>query len=519
MPAFAVHTLGGTTFGAVLAQYSTLAIDKLAQNARCRFLDGPDPTNQDDSRGYLERIGVKTIVVEPKYVDRDYLEDYSGYYVRCFASYDRHCVRFHFFTCEFNEDDFTAILAGTASSAAQGSLQDSYAGFLVARPLPRAIVGRTCLATYAREGRRLFPGLISVDVSLFGIQLQVQSVPFQEQDQVTSACATSALWSAFYVSARKFGHAIPSPVEITKGATTVMPIRSRSLPNTDGLTVEQMAHAVRQVGLEPLYLRPTTPDMLRAIVHAYSSASIPVLLIFALFRQDLDGSWAVVGHHAATVTGYSLPEGPSPDGWVSQSIDKLYVHDDQVGPFARMELTPPSCPPGPAVYLHTSWGFQPGTAVCARIDGVLIPTHHKIRLPYSFILEVVRPLASSLEQLGREVPTFANFFGDLTWDIHLSDVRSVKAEAIRTGIPGPERAALLTQSMPKHLWRAVATRNGQIEIELLFDATDIASGKNLCLLRTREASAKLVLQSLAQTNASHPLVQPIARVLELLSSS
>ena len=46
---------------------------------------------------YFGELKAKTILVENCYIDRDYLEDFSAYYVRCFASYKRLCTRLHFF--------------------------------------------------------------------------------------------------------------------------------------------------------------------------------------------------------------------------------------------------------------------------------------------------------------------------------------------------------------------------------------------------------------------------------------
>lgn len=46
---------------------------------------------------YFDHIGAKTIIVENDYIDRDFLEDYSGYYARCFHDYQRSCTRLHFF--------------------------------------------------------------------------------------------------------------------------------------------------------------------------------------------------------------------------------------------------------------------------------------------------------------------------------------------------------------------------------------------------------------------------------------
>jgi len=36
---------------------------------------------------YFQSIQIKTILIEENYIDRDYLEDFSAYYVRCFHKY------------------------------------------------------------------------------------------------------------------------------------------------------------------------------------------------------------------------------------------------------------------------------------------------------------------------------------------------------------------------------------------------------------------------------------------------
>ena len=54
--------------------------------------------------GYFKNRGCLTIVVEWRYTDRDFLEDYASYYVRCFdQKYDARCVRLHFFEGELDE--------------------------------------------------------------------------------------------------------------------------------------------------------------------------------------------------------------------------------------------------------------------------------------------------------------------------------------------------------------------------------------------------------------------------------
>src|SRR5690348_17141782 len=62
--------------------------------------------------GYFASIGAQTIVAENRYVDGDFLDDFAEYYVRCFESYDRTCVRLHIFDIPFTEEEFTEFLRG-----------------------------------------------------------------------------------------------------------------------------------------------------------------------------------------------------------------------------------------------------------------------------------------------------------------------------------------------------------------------------------------------------------------------
>lgn len=131
------------------------------------------------------------------------------------------------------------------------SLQQNYLGFIVVKPLPMTIIGRTCLVTYPKEGGkdRYFPIIRKYNVNLFGINLSVKSLAFQEQDNVVAACAASALWSVLHGTGILFQHSILSPGEITKEATKQLPIETRTFPNK-GLSVEQMAHAIQSVNLD-----------------------------------------------------------------------------------------------------------------------------------------------------------------------------------------------------------------------------------------------------------------------------
>ncbi len=446
----------------------------------------------DFFKEYFTKLDAGTMVIERAYVDRDYLEDYSAYYVRCFPGYERFCTRLHFFKTRFTEADLDALLRVEPSEVSERSLADAYLGFIVVKPLPETVIGRTCLATYPPDdGRRAYPIVQDVDASLFGMTLQVRSLPFQEQDQAVAACATSALWSVFHGTGRLFQHPIPSPVVITNAAMEQRPLERFT---TRGLNMAQMARAIRNLGLEPAASRVREAHWLRSVTYAYLRGGIPFLLAVALNDRVAaeDGTIELkeLGWHAVAVTGYSVggPASTAPKTslhTVASRIDKLYAHDDQVGPFARMEL---DLVPGQLAKLDgtisavpmtltTSWR---GGTVRAIPSYVLVPLYHKIRIPFEVVHDELVGF-NKLVALVRGSPVGENMgltASELTWDIFLQSGNELKRNLRSEGrIAGADLASLSTCPLPRYVWRARALDGDSPILEVLVDATDIRQGK------------------------------------------
>ena len=483
---------------------------------------------------YLQEIGAKTIVVERNYIDRDYLEDFAAYYVKCFKPYRKTCARLHFFQVEFTTDNFVALLEGSTAALQVQRLQQGYCGFVVVKPLPQTIIGRTCLRTYPASTSRAYPAARRFPAHLFGISLQVDStLPFQEQDNVVAACATSALWSVFQATALEFQHELMTPVEITRAATEHFPAETRMIPNRSGLSTAMMAHAIRSVGLEPVLLSLSNDaGALRANLYAYLSGRIPLIMGVRLIDVTDPAQPRSIGYHAVAVTGYNLDPQPStvpvaPDFYVKAfRMNKVYVHDDQVGPFARMDfdgvlvnLPDANGNLVPHESLSTSWPDDAGSKqnVRALPTLLLIPLYHKIRIPYEDVLASVYDfdgfLGINRKAIGSTV------LPEIEWDIRISNVNEVKGSFWMGGTIDPKvRARWLTSSMPRFLWRATGTSGVAQVFDILFDATDIHTSNDIHAFICYDRTINDLLQILAKNTTLSSVPAGAAKILRWIEA-
>lgn len=435
---------------------------------------------------YFDEIKTKTIVLEKKYIDKDYLEDFSNYYIRCFNSYERFCGRIHFFDTEYDNAYFKSIITGTIPNLNEEleKLNKSYLGFIVLKNLPQTIIGRTCLKTYETVYTdRHYPVIRNYDVNLFGIPLKIKTLAFQEQDSVAAACASSALWSMFHGTGALFQHTIPSPYVITKLATENFPTRSRIFPNK-GLSLEMMAKAIRDLGLEPLFVSTKNIIIAKATIYAYLKAGIPLLLGEMLYKKE---TLIEEGLHAVAIVGYHLNEkntaAPySRNGLLlkASKLDKIYAHDDQVGPFARMNFLQ-NISKLENWGMSTSFGMENGQEMyMSNPEALLIPTYHKIRIPFIKILEEINKFDRLLENFIIKYPNLRTFVPKIEWDIYLTTSNDLRKEIRESqNLVDEYKYEICTKNYPKYLWNATGYINNKKVITMLFDATDIEQNEFL----------------------------------------
>lgn len=419
---------------------------------------------------YFNKINAKTLVIESNYMDNHFLDDYSEYYVKCFNNYQKTCNRIHFFSHKFDKNYLLKVLEGNED---YNKLTESYLGFMVVKKLPQSIIGTTCLATYSLDDERVFPATRIYHTHLYGIPLQIKSLAYQEQDRVVAACATSSLWTIFQSTGKLFQHQIPSPVKITKAAISTAYVDTRSFPN-HSLTLEMIASAIRSVGLEPYKVKAENDFILKATVYAYLKAKIPSLMAVSL--KNIEKNQTLGMGHAVAITGFKMKKTNKLSqayglSLKSSNITKFYVHDDQVGPFARMDFNKEG-------RLTTSWGRKDGKDNFTAIPFALtIPLYDKIRIPFNFILSQVSEFDQSLKLYSNIIGN--NLLQKLEWDIYLIKSNELKEKILNEKERIYNRKEILLKAFPEYLWYTEISLNNEKLVSILFDSTDIEQNINI----------------------------------------
>lgn len=419
---------------------------------------------------YLKDLGAKTILLESEYVDRDYLEDYSKYYVKCFNRYGERCARLHFFKRDFDFCIFNEYLEKSDDK----NIQEDYLGFIVLKPLPQTFIGKTCLKSYPRlssKNKRVITK--QYKVSLFGIDLSVESVAFQEQDKIVSACATTAIWSNLHAQKNSNPKGIPACSEITLSAINHIVDSSNSFPNK-GLTNKQILRAIDTQNYRNHKIDISDDleiESFHSIIKTCISSNLPAILgvdVYSIKNKKLEK----IGGHAVTVLGFSDDKNKA-----------IYLHDDRVGPFARSRLRNVN-----EFYIENK--DQIRLKWCLTIqnkddsgnwcdeeeilvpDTILIPTHPKIRISFEDVENTCKAVIEELEVLvGRKSKK-----NKMQFNVYLIETSDLKSKILKSK-DVLNKSEILTKCIARFLWVAEFTdeKNNKI-FDIVFDATDIPQG-------------------------------------------
>ena len=423
---------------------------------------------------YEDSLHVKTIVIEHDYISKSYLNDYSNFYSSTFTPYDRLCKRVHFFSTPFRKNRFVEAIKDHSHP-----IWKEYQGYIVIKPLPYMTIGATLLETFKKTDShiRRYPVTKDYTINLFGKELKINTLAFQEQDSVVGACASCALWCAFHKTASLFITHVPSPSDITKSARNSFQNSGRTYPSK-GLDHYQIGNAIESVGLVSELrnrLKRFTPEYIKSFIYAYARMGLPVLL--GLSFKDGDHLITVTGYKEEIDSGFTRRKSMA---LKASKIERFYAHDDQVGPFTKIKIEKDGT-------LTTSWRVSPDKDEMrtARPVSICVPVHSKIRLTFENVYTKSRFLDFFFL---KSFPKVA-----IAWDIFLCLSNNYKKETmISTTLSESTKYSLATIPLPKYVWIARGIVKGKTVIELLFDATQIATSESCIKINVHDDSLKSV---------------------------
>jgi len=287
--------------------------------------------------------GVSAAVWQRNVQDPDFLAEHAAYYAKWSFKVPRFCHRLHFFAMAPCADDVLEALAGWSESA------DAYLGFVTLRPVTQCPVGATFLRRPHVSEQRYVHAHDRFPVHLAGYRFDVEATPFMQQDNAVGACAQAAVWMGLRTLRWREGRSALNPAQITSTATRYV-VNGRTLPNRQGLRLDQITEVIRFAGYSPHLIELRSSESIKKEpfagqqeaevyrqLYPYVESGIPVIL--ALLAPGGGHAVLVIGHQWC---GEALPPEPQCFAKNHQGIEfvdasawvrPFVIHNDNSGPY------------------------------------------------------------------------------------------------------------------------------------------------------------------------------------------
>ncbi len=417
--------------------------------------------NYIDSLGHSSNV---SLLVETDYVDKDFLVDFSYYYSRCFENIKKKTTRVHFFSLQTEAltkllysilDDPTIVEENELKV-----LSEHYLGFMTFKPLTKTSIGRTIFKPYPKldhEGNeRHFPVYSLNSANIGGIDIKLEALPFQEQDRNVAACATTAIWIALQALNRiSENSSFYSQYELTKLAIESFGnMGNRTFPN-EGLYTFQILNLFQRIGFDTIYYQLENQEnwFISNVIQAHMDIGTPLLAELSIINQN-----DLIEGHLVTISGYKTRK-------KSKEIMELYIHDDQIGFYSKVELSNDNYKSW-----HNEWITKFGMKQVI-LKSIIAPVYHKIRVPFNsvllFCVNYLKLNNNQLNNLKIRLYTLRMFRNYLRK--HHEIYRDSKSY-YNGDIHNYSSRDILTLNLPKYLWVAII-KTDKKDLLIVFDAT------------------------------------------------
>jgi hypothetical protein len=429
----------------------------------------------------------KTIVVESKYICKDYHDTYVNFYSKKFSHYQNRCVRLLFFRESISKNQWDTWWDKDVEV-----LNEAFIGYSVIRPTRVRSIGRTVLdPRYCRSA----PGymcLSNYKVNFYGVELTVRGFPHISQDSDVTVCAHAAVWMTLrYFSERYPIYRETYPYQITQLTTDLS--EGRLVPS-EGLSVFQVSEIFSRSGFFPrLYVRdrwspPTDRGRFLRLLYSYIESGLPLVLELPEHQ------------HAVVAIGHSPPDysrrPPKGAKFSSDYLSGLVINDDNKMPYQLMPITKRAAKKqiGNGKVANTpspsTQGFRSRFSM-NEIGSFVVPLHEHIYLAAEDVERLTIALLAKDKTFSLHATHQAVRFEDLVIRNFLTTARAYKMRmrqkisAKRNGTgdehqltPPPSGVGdiYLDIAMPKFIWVCELStqdlyKHGKILGEIIWDAT------------------------------------------------
>ena len=271
---------------------------------------------------------IKTLVIEKKFICKDFRNLYSNYYSKKFKESSFYCDRLHFFSCDIKKEFELKINPE--------NYRNNYLGFSVIRPVPGRCIGRTVIDPY-KIGKSFSNGYYCLRtefrVNICGANYLVSGFPYASQDTEVTVCAQTALWGV----CRYFSERYSSYKEIYPFDLVLLTGNSngRTFPYR-GMSYSDYSKILSEFGVFPQIIKFDKNKKNIALedkfkdVCAYVESGFPIL--------------ASLGGHVVTLIGHTLnyerkiQYDSDGFGHSSDLIDNFIVIDDNKQPYSLLPM-------------------------------------------------------------------------------------------------------------------------------------------------------------------------------------
>ena len=334
----------------------------------CNFI-----SEEYGTKSVVERLkeaispGVRAILVEKEYVDKDYRSTYYNYYAKKGRNYRDDCVRLHFFDGLASFEESTLELQFPDNHP-----EHHYFGYIVIRPTLVATIGRSVLSPDIRKEARGHTIQSKHKVHVLGRDLYVYGFPSMDQHIDISVCAHVACWSIL----RHYSERFSKHRELLLHDITLLahPFDPGGLVPANGLAINEAERVFHAAGAYPLVVTKDDldPEFFYRQLLSYVESGFP------LFVAMDDHAVVVVGHAWKAVPPKTSLVGPR---YAWNQVDRLVLVDDNRLPYHCIKVEGPT-----ALGTYSSENF----------NHFIVPLPEKIFYPADAVEKFVTEFANSV---------------------------------------------------------------------------------------------------------------------------